>query len=559
MSRKPGLFGSRPSVLLVDDRPRGIDLQSVQATPLPALQDEPEVDIIDEPEEAEGDDDSYDGGGPLRIFIGSPNRAAGATPPVLPSLPTPIWDASALASATYDDEPTAAEPAASKARPVLRKPGAIEPPPLTMSFGRSFSRGSMDAGVMDDGLTAIDGEAQRDSVVVHQQIYDRLLRFDDPADRSGLGPFDSADSDDEPLSVGASDEDEVSSHNAGQVAPAFLTEAPPARTLNLQLQTAEPKPDDASDSFSDIFAEAAREPAAEPSPELRRAPATPPVMAPPLFPLDDEPSLPWDDDEPDAIETGDISGSLDSLTQPLDVVDPPVRKVFGDGARPKPIVVADSPPTVPPTVFPRTTPVPAASSVATPAPTPAPDWSAQRREAQAQGRGQPAVGEEPGGGVSLGLVIFGLLVVALLVGSWAMLRKAEPPPAPQTPAQPFPGPAPSDVLTPELQAPPAEPTEPSPAGEGAAVDGQDELAGPTETVAASDELPGPDQGLLLIRATRPSRVFIDGRYVGHTPLPSQVLTVGTHEVRVVAIESGRTREQTVRIDAGQSRDLRFSF
>lgn len=538
MSRKPGLFGAPPPVLLVDDRPRGIDLQSLRNMPLPALRDEPEPDspaVVDDEDAL--DDDSYDGGGPLRIFIGSPKRAG--TAPVVPSLPTPIWDASALASAA-DDEGLVVDTGASRARPILLKPPSQEPPPLTMSFGKSFSRGDLDAGVMDDGQGAEASAAQRDSVVVHQKIYDRLLRFDDPAERSGLVAFDSTEAEDEPLSVGASDEDESYSDGGGSLPPSILTDAPPARTLSLSFGAGQPPK------------------VAPHADDTRKVDDT----------ADEESGLPWEkaarseadpvgsDADPDSLTTADIDDANDSLTHPLEPVNVPAPKVFGDSPR-TPVRPADidarvvtgeektlprtsGPPTVPPTVFTRETA------------RQAPDWSAQRKAAQST----EASSDESSGASVLTVGIFVVLILALIAGTWYLLRDKEPPV--EAPEAPAPVEAPAEVLPVE---PEAEPTPAAaPTGELPEVLGDDGAVPPADDPLASlDPAPSADEGLLLIRATRPSRVFVNGRYVGHTPLPAQVLPVGTHEVRVVAIESGKTREQTVRIDAGQSRDLRFSL
>lgn len=497
MSGRSGLFGARPTVMLVDDRPRGIDLAALQARQLPALQDDPEPEIEDPPEEEEEEEEEYDGGGPLRIFIGSP--AARGERPSMPTPTGPIWDASALASAD-DEDSGVREFSGSRPRPVLRRGPTAEPPPLAMSFGGSFSRGSMDAGVMDE--EGVRADAQRsDSVVVHQQIYDRLLRFDEPGLPAG-GLSNDPEGLDEPLSVGASEEDDASDP-LGPSTPILQAGPPPERGLSVRIRPVE-APD---------------------------ASATPPPTSGGEEEVDMEPPRAWGPPVPKAKEPDpgkdpddDITDATDSMTQPLEPAAVP-RKVFGDG-----------PTSTPP------------SRLATPpASAPVPDWSAQRRA------GEPPRADNVGGegGPGLGLAIFIGLALGLLALTLLLLQSekapSEPPAAPEPALRPEPAP-----IQPVIE-PPAAEEEPPPTDEPASVG---------EPAPATEE-PAPrladDQGLLIVRATRPSRVFIDGRFVGHTPLPAQVLEGGTHEVRVVSIESGRTREQTVRIDPGQTRDLRFSF
>ena len=81
--------------------------------------------------------------------------------------------------------------AAARSSPVRRSGrggasgSAAEPPPLTMSFGGSFARGSMDAGVMDeDEASTSSSDLRPDTVVVHR---DGAFRFVNAAGEAFFG------------------------------------------------------------------------------------------------------------------------------------------------------------------------------------------------------------------------------------------------------------------------------------------------------------------------------------------------------------------------------------
>lgn len=555
MSRRSGLFGSRPDLLLVDERPRGIDLAAVLPTALPVLEDEPETepDLVVEDEPA-AEDDSYDGAGPLRIFIGSPKAEGVADRP--PVIAGPVWDASALAAGHEDedfDTDGDAEPSPLPRAPVLLKaPGAgPQPPPLTMSFGGSFARGSMDAGVMDEDSAApapAPSELRADTVVVHDQIYDRFLRFEDPLDTPPVrGPEVRMDDEpEEPLSVGAFDDDDaMDAMDGGAARVGVQAGPPPSRGLTVGF-VPNPDLDDDVISFYDNSdaPDIADEDEVDEEDEQEHAPLAPRVII------------------------GDHAPPTRAAPPPLPVPPPPV-------VRPPPPDEGD-------------TDLDLGAPVEAPGPSRlAPDWADRRRDVQRTAQPPvalpsptPAPAPAPvDDGGRMGLVVFALLAIAAILVTWYFLRgsgspAAEAPTGSTSAVQEPVGPpmgadaVPEDGVQPLV---PGDAPEAAPEATPAApeVDAAAPVAGSTEgaeiipldadpTLTAPDG-PTDDEGVLRIRATRPSRVYIDGRYVGQTPLPALALAGGSHDIRVVAIDSGRSRSQSVRVDAGRSQEVRFSF
>ncbi|MCK6507577.1 PEGA domain-containing protein [Myxococcota bacterium] len=557
MSKRSGLFGHRPDLLLVDERPPSIDLAAVAPTRLPRLLDEPAEPPPAVADDEPPEDEDYDGGGPLRIFIGSPKGegARAAAPPIS----GPVWDASALAAGADDEFDTDVdlEPVAPRAPVLVRPPGsAPQPPPLTMSFGGSFSRGSLDAGVMDeDSASVSSSDVRADTVVVHDQIFDRFLRFEDPLDTPPVrGPEPAVDDEpEEPLSVGAFDEEEVLEAMDSELHGDLVTGPPPTRGLTVGFVRGPALDEGEDDDGSDI--------------------------------LDDEPGARDEDEDEDE----------DAPAAPRVVIGdqaPPTRLGQAGGSAPRPTPVASAPPAVPvppslppprlepPTPAPQEdTELDLGAPVEEPAPSRlAPDWSERRPDPARRGVSLPDPGgpppEEDSG--RLGLIAFALVAVIAVLVTWLLLRLGERPPAepvpmdgasleeapvPVTPAAE--APAAQDgggaaveggAATPE--APPVAAAEPTPEVAGTAAE---PAVGADAPIPTGADVAGEDEGVLRIRATRTSRVYIDGAYVGQTPLPALALPAGSHDVRVVAIDSGRSRSQDVRVDAGRSQEVRFSF
>jgi len=555
-TRRSGLFSGRPDLLLVDERPPGITLPEIVAqAPMPDLEDdEDEADVqlaIDEPEEDDVDEDSYDGEGPLRIFIGAPTAA----PPESPEAPPapratiqadqgPVWDASALAIGADEDLDDTVDDTESDRAPVLvRKGESIEPPPLTMSFGGSFSRGSMDAGVMDaDGAMVDDaGPARTDTVVMHDQIYDRFLRFEDPTappPAAAAGPGEEDTGGLGALATGAAEDDSSEVIGVGDVASGVEPGPPPTR-LRVGFV---PDEDDDSDEWEDE---------------------------------DDDDIL--DDDDDDDDDDGDALDSLDrrlgeamsrglarSLEDDDDDGPPPPRVIIRDDAAP---LVSDAAVTTPglddetderPLVIPPDDPGPSRT---------APDWAVRRRAAQV---GSIRAGddiqdddEEEGGGA--GLLAFVVVAILILVAAWWFYGRE------------------GATGLPALQGG-DEAADQAPADQGAAASDEAPAAGDdkpdadhAEAPAGADAAPASnivefvpkgvdpttidpaDLGILRVRATRPARIYIDGQQVGETPMAAISLPGGEHKVKAVAISSGRSRTQAIRVDPGRAQELRFTF
>lgn len=586
--KRGGLFGGRPDLLLVDERPPGIQLPrlEVQAA-LPDLVedevDEPSVEIEDPK-----DEDSYAGDGPLRIFIGSPAAARPvddvAQPAPIPATladSRPLWDASALALGAGEDDPEDGLDETDPDRaPVLIRPGrpsAIEPPPLTMSFGGSFSRGSMDAGVMEEEAAAFqeDTAPRVGSVVVHDEIYDRFLRLEDPveppprtlpprhAGDSSSGDSPSGDSPSGDNGVGANGEDALDALSAGEAD---------------DLLAAGEAEDDHYDQVGFSVAAVPREVASGPPPTRAGLAVGVRRGSPVDLPTDHDDD---DDDESDALITANPHDEL-SPPDEDESEGPPIPQVIVAPAPPEPsrlvlghqrveeddsmeirpdaahVAAPDDALVLPP---PETEEVPHPEPAAEHQPRTTPEWAVRRREARGvvrtgeEVRQEQAAEEESGGG--LGLLIFVVVTIGLVVLGWLLLgsrggESAVPSPAAPTavqPAEPAPTAPPPGADEPPLDEPSTPPTEPV-----------------TVSTAPSDAAtiiePGVDPadlGILRVRATRPARVYIDGNLVGETPMAAVSLSAGPHVVKVVAIDSGRTRTQEVRIDAGRAQELRFNF
>ncbi|NOY27090.1 MAG: PEGA domain-containing protein [Oligoflexia bacterium] len=573
VSKRRGLFGSRPTLLLVDERPPGINLDMVHASALPALEDEPEENLA-APEEEEADEDSYDGGGPLRIFIGKQGEADGQSAvardaasaeaaTARASVEGPVWDASALAARADG----AGSGAKTRDAPVLLKSGLGPdgPPPLTMSFGGSFSRGSLDAGVMDEveGVEEIES-VRSDTVVLHDQIFDRFLRFEDPRDippsRQTARAQGATQDDDEDVhepvslaSVGGGAEEPRRSNRERSLVQAG---PPPTRGLQVGLVRGPTLDDDEDYDDEDYDDEDYDD---EDYDEVGAAPAqdTGRVADVDL----DEDQDDKDDDilvDPGAGKPRVIIGQHDALpplppppssssTPPLAPASPIIPDPFSE--RPSFNLIRDL-------VKARDADPPPLAKKPAAGPRTPPKWAARPKDTVIGRREKPKEDQQDGGGI--GLIIFGILFIVALLVTWTLLHSADQ----------------SKLLAP-TDSPALVPVDVLPGASAGSQDGTSSesttgdaskaaVAPDADSAAAANSVPAAPapaaaKGVVRIRATRPSRVYIDGRYVGQTPLSAQALDSGVHNVRVVAVDSGRTRTQDVRVDAGRSSEVRFSF
>lgn len=553
-TKRGGLFGGRPELLLVDEKPPGIELPELMAASLPELEEEPEEDLPPVDDDTD-DEDSYDGGGPLRIFIGSPAAApdASASRDPIPAVDKgPVWDASALAIGAGEDEldDSLDEDSGDRAPVLIRPPaGAGEPPPLTMSFGGSFSRGSMDAGVMDDedlgDANTGSGLERKDTIVVRDEIYDRLLRFDDAAlsepdraprtfeeDSGAMLPVGEADEVEFEIGAGGFSVDAV----PGDVEPG----APPARgglTVGFVPGDALRDHEDEDDGGDDD------------EESLR--------TIPPAGDDDDAPRAREEETEDFVVPSVSIGVGQSSLASMLS----------GD-AEPPPVV-----PRAPPAEDALVLPPPSGSDGDPGDSRTTPEWAVRRRESRADAvrtaeevRADEA--EEDGGGSGLRFLIFAIVAVLAVVLAWLLvpgkgdgavgggartMTPIAPAPPQAEPAPEDPATAPQDAAPEAPEAAPAPEATPEPAAAGDAVP----TAASTSTPTAAPQ--AEDLGLLRVRATRPARVYIDGELVGETPMSAVSLSAGEHEIKVVAIETGQERRQSVRIDAGRAQEVRFPF
>lgn len=568
-AKRPGLFGHRPDLLLVDERPRGIDLSAIAAAPLPKLAEEPPPPPPPEDLDDTLDDDSYDGEGPLRIFIGAP-KAATVAAAVVPAVDLgPVWDASSLALTGEDDVEDPSDALPTNRRPVLVKKGLpIEPPPLTMSFGGSFARGSLDAGVMDETTADSTGDpvSRGDSVIVHDDIFDRFLHFDDP----------------------------TASPPARALPPQVI---PPLESMDDEemLAAAEADPDLGEDILQAGFDLPEKVEPGKPPTRLRvgfRGPSSP-------EPVDDDDADDGDqDDGPgDLLEDRlDLELGLDAEDESGPVV-PQVRVGLASAAGREippvhdraPVSAALSRPPAP------SAEPPSAAKASPPADllvlppsegdgagtwsAEEPDWASRRRNSRATpGRSPAPAPAEASSGGGMGLLIFVVVAVGGLFLAWYLFGRTPTDSAADLPAvvprhegavlEPSPtgtgieapaGAGASEATTPGA-APGEAPVDPAAVSPEAAPPPEAAV----ETVAADDPLlaqatPAQEVGSLRVRATRPSRVYVDGKLVGETPMAALTLAPGEHEIRVVAIDSGRTRSQIVRVDADRAQEVRFSF
>ncbi len=590
-SKRSNLFGGRPDLLLVDERPPGISLPELSAAPLPELEDEPEEPSVtfydDDDDDDVEDDDSYDGDGPLRIFIGSPRAEAAAEadedaapPPVLKVESGPVWDASALALGADDDLEDGGEDTELDRSPVLVKPGGtIEPPPLTMSFGGSFSRGSLDAGVMDEETAGdIDSvePARADTVVVHDQIYDRFLRFEDPTEPppASDAPLAAGPSDDHiTLAAGEAEEDEAIA--VGQV-PDDVEPGPPPTRLSLG-HADDDDDDDEYDEYDSGLASLGGALIDEDEPlgasvSLGRPGAETVIGAgSDVAPEPPEVALPSHHDEDDDDEDSGLQSLGPSLADDEDELTSPVtpRVIISDtlpglsGLGGKNLAqneddTEERPVVPPPTELPRT----------------APEWAVRRRVARDGAVREGTDDASASEGSGMGLLIFVVVAIVAVLAAWWFLGRGgsadlslgsdEDPTEQTTPTSTTPTPAagtrgdavaPSDAPTDEA---PADATPAAlPTGADAAPDaGVIEFVPEGSTAGSTDPA---DLGILRVRATRPSRVYVDGQLVGETPMSAISVPSGEHSVKVVAIDSGRARSQSVRVDAGRAQEVRFTF
>ncbi|RME23014.1 MAG: PEGA domain-containing protein [Deltaproteobacteria bacterium] len=584
-TRRSGLFSRRPDLLLVDETPPGIKLPELAGQAgLPELEEDeepqPELAVDYEPDQ-DDDEDSYDGEGPLRIFIGPPAGAPDAVeapaPATLAAEQGPVWDASALALGAQDDTDEIADDTESDRAPVLVRPGE-QPPPLTMSFGGSFSRGSMDAGVMDaDGVMVDDeGPGRPDTVVIHDRIYDRLVRFDDPTLPASAGPAGGEEDDTasvDVLAAGAAEDDSSELISAGDVADGVEPGPPPTR-LRVGFVPGRDEEDAGwDDDVDDDLSED----------DLR-----------------DDGLL---DDELGEDEDGDALDSLDrrlgeamrrGLSRTLQADEdedededgpPPPRVIIRDEPSPTAPGLADTAPGVEDETDARPLVVPPPPRPPAPA---APDWAVRRRAAQVgtvrAGADVQDDEEEEGGGV--GLLVFVVVSILVLVAAWWFYGREG-----ATGLSVLGGGDSPEVVATDDGSAAAELQDPGSEGavgagataEGAAAEGATAKGGTAEGVSSAKEPPGADaapasgvvifvpdgvdpstvdpadMGIVRVRAARPARIYIDGRKVGQTPMNPVRLPAGEYKIKAVAISSGRSRVQTVRVDAGRAQELRFTF
>ena len=108
-------------------------------------------------------------------------------------------------------------------------------------------------------------------------------------------------------------------------------------------------------------------------------------------------------------------------------------------------------------------------------------------------------------------------------------------------------------------------------------EGADHLGGPRERVGAADPGGGPSDGdvegaaggeeveatpttygTIAIYSDPSVDVFVDGHYIGKTPIRRHELATGKHEFEFFHVGMGWSRKQKVSISAGPNREIQLS-
>jgi hypothetical protein len=85
-----------------------------------------------------------------------------------------------------------------------------------------------------------------------------------------------------------------------------------------------------------------------------------------------------------------------------------------------------------------------------------------------------------------------------------------------------------------------------------------QTAADAESTVSLDGADSWDQiGMLRVRTEFPAIVYIDGKRIGKTPVPPVELTAGTHDVKVVPTQGGRSRQTRARVDGGRAGEVYF--
>lgn len=131
-----------------------------------------------------------------------------------------------------------------------------------------------------------------------------------------------------------------------------------------------------------------------------------------------------------------------------------------------------------------------------------------------------------------------------------------PPPEPGPDATaPAPEPVDPDATAPEAAPPPDEPDASGPD----ATEPQVGIGLPTEGLGTLEERLDPTMGRLRIISDRKSRVYIDNKRIGTTPIDNLSLAAGVYDVKLVALTSGRSQMVRARVDAGKVLQVELNF